>query len=357
MLSASKRLTWKACAWLLYGAGALRFVDREASGHRFVLAYHRVIPRADEDRSFVQPGMYVTGESFRMQMRYLQARYRVVPLDELVSLKGGNACAITFDDGWRDTYTTAFPILREHGLPATVFVATNLVGSGRWPWPDRICFYIHRASPIAFSAAFEAAWRDHVGTPSGVRIAPGDRFDTAEMVLRRLKRLELDVLTRVMSRVDECFQTFNAVLHQEPPWLTWNEAREMAEHGMSFGSHTANHVILTSVPLPDARREITDSRSELASRLGRPVVAFCYPNGAYNADIIRVVAEAGYQYAVTTDGGSLERSAGPLRLNRMMIHDDVSSSHALFACALAGVYGFRYFLPSNRRRGTTSSPW
>jgi peptidoglycan/xylan/chitin deacetylase (PgdA/CDA1 family) len=124
----------------------------------------------------------------------------------------------------------------------------------------------------------------------------------------------------------------------------------MAEHGISFGSHTENHVILTSVPLAEARHEIFDSRSTLSARIGRPVTAFCYPNGAYGPDIVQTVAEAGYRYAVTTRTGPLERSAGPFELNRIMIHDDISHSPALFACTLAGLSGFRQAWQASSRR-------
>ena len=66
-----------------------------------------------------------------MHIRYLRAHYDVVPLEDLISTGSDNACAITFDDGWRDNYVTAFPILRAHGVPATIFLATNLVGTDR----------------------------------------------------------------------------------------------------------------------------------------------------------------------------------------------------------------------------------
>ncbi len=124
----------------------------------------------------------------------------------------------------------------------------------------------------------------------------------------------------------------------------------MAEQGISFGSHTENHVILTNVLPSEARREILDSRSALATRVGRPVTAFCYPNGAYEPEIVRMVADAGYQCAVTTKSGPLERSAGPFELNRIMIDDDIANSPALFACTLAGLSGFSQVWPGGSRR-------
>jgi peptidoglycan/xylan/chitin deacetylase (PgdA/CDA1 family) len=345
-----RRLAWKSAAALLFHGGVIDFRPRSGSGRRFILAYHRVIPNDSQDLLFVQPGMYVTAETFDMHLCYLLAHYEVVPLETLLTMEEGDACAITFDDGWRDNYDTALPILRQHSVPATVFLATSLVGSKRWPWPDRICFYVHRVSAGEFSAAFESAWQDEAREPLGASMASRDRFAAAEKVLRRLKRLDHGLLTRVVARIDDRFAGLDAALHEQRPWVTWEEALEMEEQGISFGSHTENHVILVNVPPAEARQEIVKSRNVLSARLGRPVTAFCYPNGSYNSSIVRMVAEAGYRCAVTTKSGLLDRSAGPLESNRIMIHDDISSSRALFACTLAGLSGFRQMWPVGRGR-------
>ena len=343
--------TRKALAGFLFHGQVLQLLPRAVSGRRFIVAYHRVIPDDSGDLSFVQPGMYVTSDTFEMHLHHLQARYAVVPLEQLVAMQDGDACAITFDDGWRDNYATAFPLLRQHGLPATVFLATNLVGTARWPWPDRVCFYVHLAAPADLSAVLEPAWREEVGTSFGTSVPSGDRFAAAEEIVHRLKRLGHDVLTRVVGRLDDRFTDLDVALHQQRPWLTWEEAREMAEHGISFGSHTENHVILTKVPLLEARHEIIHSRTELSTRLGQPVTAFCYPNGAYNPDIVRMVAEAGYQCAVTTKSGSLQCPARPFELNRILVHNDISSTQAMFACALAGLGNLRQLWPGRDRQG------
>lgn len=336
-----KRQTRKAIAGLLFHSRLITLLSHSGSGRRFILAYHRVVPEDSEDVSFVQPGMYVTDGTFDMHLRYLLAHYDVVPLEDLISRQQGDACAITFDDGWRDNYVTAFPILRAHGVPATIFLATNLVGSTRWPWPDRISFYIHKTSPAAFSETFESAWRQETGEPLNVAASSADAFAAAEEVLQRLKRVEHRLLQRIVARIDDSFEKLNADLHGQRPWMTWKQAMEMGRHGISFGSHTENHVILTNVSPAEARAEIVNSGTALASRFGKPTTAFCYPNGSYSPEVVRMVADAGYRCAVTTRSGLLESSAGAFELRRIMLHDDISSSRPMFACTLAGLSGVR----------------
>lgn len=83
-----------------------------------ILTYHSVGDRPHE--------MNVAPDSFRFQMRWLADYCEVLPLE--VVAKEARGVAITLDDGYRDNVTHALPILRELGLPATVFLATARMG-------------------------------------------------------------------------------------------------------------------------------------------------------------------------------------------------------------------------------------
>src|SRR5438477_1528660 len=102
-----------------------------------VLAYHKVSP---DPHPFFEPDHPT---AFEQHMRFLSRCYRVMPLMELVerNRRGDiphRAVAITFDDGYRDNYQYAFPILKKYGLPATIFVTTGAIETGKLLWHDRI---------------------------------------------------------------------------------------------------------------------------------------------------------------------------------------------------------------------------
>jgi len=96
-----------------------------------VLMYHRVLSDARPD---VDPGMYVTSTAFERHLRLLKSRYELVTIDAFGEWMAGRQqyarppCAITFDDGWRDNYDVAFPLLRRYEAPATVFLVTGWIG-------------------------------------------------------------------------------------------------------------------------------------------------------------------------------------------------------------------------------------
>lgn len=98
-----------------------------------VLMYHRVLNHDEIPKDF-ESGMYVTTDAFELQLAHLVDAYDVVSLDTLIDgVEQGRtsskpACAITFDDGWLDNYTNAFPLLKRFEVPATVFLVTSQIG-------------------------------------------------------------------------------------------------------------------------------------------------------------------------------------------------------------------------------------
>ena len=141
---------------LLVRTGA---VDRVRSGWNnnkaVVLLYHRVL----DDKAIpadIDPGIYVTRTAFERQLQYISEHHEVLSLDSLLEWLNAERttyrppCVLTFDDGWIDNYEVAFPLLRRYGIPATIFLITDLVGTQDMvSWPQ-----VHemRASAISFGS-------------------------------------------------------------------------------------------------------------------------------------------------------------------------------------------------------------
>ncbi|MGA2596129.1 MAG: polysaccharide deacetylase family protein [Bryobacteraceae bacterium] len=96
--------------------------------------------------------------------------------------------------------------------------------------------------------------------------------------------------------------------------MTKAEIITLDRMGMEIGSHTVNHAILPQLPLERARLELIESRKMLEDVLGKPVPAFCFPKGEFNAQTCRLARNAGYQVARTTVGFRTEREFNPSRM-------------------------------------------
>lgn len=124
-----------ALSFLLYFSGIIPLYVYLLRGYfkkhiAIVLMYHRISDDSDE------PHITVTTRNFERQIAYLKRNFNIVSLDEMVDVYMHNkqlekdTVAITFDDGYRDNYTDAYPILKKYNVPATVFIATGCIGKG-----------------------------------------------------------------------------------------------------------------------------------------------------------------------------------------------------------------------------------
>jgi len=104
-------------------------------GSLVVLMYHRVLPKDSPARRTEQPGMYVSPETLDLHLGELKRHFELVHLDDWLRRAEARstlprlACAITFDDGWRDNYDFALPVLARHGAPATIFLVSSYIGT------------------------------------------------------------------------------------------------------------------------------------------------------------------------------------------------------------------------------------
>jgi peptidoglycan/xylan/chitin deacetylase (PgdA/CDA1 family) len=305
-----------------------------------ILTYHHVLPAGDHLIDFIQPGMYVTEKIFEKHIEYLSQKYTIIPLYRLHDIHAENTCIITFDDGWADNYQYAFPILRKFNVPATIFVSTNLINTINWPWPDRIGYYLRNATIhnlTELSKLINGMKKSFKACPSGpVWIGDHGKYITSEYMISYLKQLPHETLSEIMEVIDSYMEPLGGQLKYKRPWLTWDEIRDMSEQGISFGSHTHNHIILTKTTMEDAREEINLSKKILFEKLHHCVNMFSFPNGDYNEKLIDILKDQQFEFAVTTRSGSIDKSENLLTLRRFMIHNDMTKTIPMLVFRLSG---------------------
>lgn len=307
-----------------------------------ILMYHRVIPR-DRAEAGMQPGMYVEPASFAMQLEFLAKYFTVVPLAELLSSPfnaGQNGasrprCAITFDDGWVDFYDHAFPLLQRFSLPTTVFLPTDFIGTSDWFWTDRLTRLV----------LMRAAEQSHLTAAAGLSellytllALSGPVESQVEAAIHLLKPLRNEEIEEPLTGYAALLGTSSA--SHDRAFLSWEEVAEMQRSGLiSFGSHTAGHRILTTLTATEVREELDRSKQALLAHgaVSPEFIPFCYPNGNFDEQIAAMVRECGYSLAVTTREGWNDSKSLLFTLNRVAIHEDMTSTAAMFGCRIAGI--------------------
>jgi len=340
-----------AVAVALDGAKAekLAALTGGSSRHPLVVGYHQVVSEFRPDSRFGITAMQTSCEMLENHLDWIGRRYEFVSLDEIGSYyETGKpfsrpVAAVTFDDGYRDVYLNAFPILKRKGVPAAVFVVTDLVGTGRPPLHDRLYSVLVKAferwdQPSRTLAERLARLNMAPTNTRKVRLANSNVFSTMRALIDTLNHSEITALTR---SVELEFPDPSPSLEETTP-LTWEMVREMSEAGLTIGSHTKSHALLTAEETDRVLDEVMQSRATLQSRLGVVPRHFAYPDGRFNARTAKAVA-TGYQFAYTTCRHQL--SAYPLvTIPRKMLWENSctsasgSFSPAVMNCQVHGVF-------------------
>jgi len=297
-LSGLRTLVRLAYVTTLFLFGYLRRARRKLleRGAIVVLTFHRVLDDESYKRSNSLPGIVIREETFHQLLKYLVQQCDPVCLDGAVPGVRSTKLrvAVTFDDGWQDNFHSAFPIARDYGLPFSVFICPGLVGQNAPFWPEQVSalLRINGASQTKIEEVIE-----------NLKQQPATCRDAYLESLRKTSN-------RNWSDASGADQL-----------LTWDDIRKMRAEGVSFGSHTYTHQLLTTISPKSAAKELYQSKSTIEAELGEPCVTFAYPNGDCSLHTRQWVSDAGYSKAVTTRKGAWTAEGDPLSIPRLNVSE------------------------------------
>ena len=289
--------------------------------------------------------MYVEPKTFETHIIYLKKYFQIVPLSEATNNYGKSfpskrkpICILTFDDGWFDFYKYAYPILKTHVVPATVFLPTKFIGTKDQFWTDvltQLCYGKQqgeggrRKNPISSNPVI------------GLLESSSGTLETRlERSIEMMKLLTQEDIKQILADLSERWGIVPTPRGRD--FLTWDEVREMHRSGLvSFGSHTVTHRILTTLRDDEIDWELQQSKDRLVAEgvVDNSFLPFAYPNGSYNDRIKDLLKKHGYNLAVTTKKGWVRYSdkAKMFELARIGIHQDMTSTDAMFGCRIAKI--------------------
>lgn len=311
-------------------APLFRFLSSgKGQGKLSIFIFHRVL---------AQPDCLLPGEpdarQFDWMVRFISRNFRVLPFGNAVNLlsegnlPAGTAC-ITFDDGYRDNYEVALPILQRYGVPATFFIATSFLAGGRM-------------------------WNDDV--IEAVRILPETEIDWSAY---NLDRVDLTTISKRRKAIESTLDKLKYQPHSQRAataralareagvddyselMMRPDDVRALRVAGMEIGGHTRSHPILRNLHDTDAYTEISEGKREVESILGEPIRVFAYPNGNPQHDLgpshVEMLRELGFSAAATTEQAIANTGTDPLLMPRFTPWDRTPARFgARCTLALAG---------------------
>jgi tetratricopeptide (TPR) repeat protein len=285
-----------------------------------ILNYHRIRSNDFQLSNAFDDGVYVLdAEEFTRQMKWIKNNTLVLSEKDLLDCYRNGifyppntampCVLVTFDDGYRDNYTVAFPILKFYQIPAILFVATQMVNSRQLSWWDIIAYLIKRCTkPLLNYDGRQFSMIDH-------------KKDAIAFFQMRMKQQPYEQTKYLLSELSEaCEVALPDIDLMDKEILTWEQIREMAQNQFTIGSHTHTHRVLSTINASSQKEEMILSKLVIEEKIGRPVSSISYPVGEIRyitAETSAVAASAGYLFGFTANTGVNDwKSIQPLTIRR-----------------------------------------
>ena len=352
-VQAARRAGKGVAALALHYSGArqlLSTVQRRAVGGRrvLILSYHRVVADFDDEARRSLPTLNIEQRTFRKHLEVLQESHDIVGLEEALSVLDGSRSAardvavITFDDGYRDVFTHAFPVMRDLRVPGVVYVPSAFAGTERRLGHDRLHAALVQMRRRGLSAM-------SVGVGGGGERWLLDALEGGAPPAVALERLIARHPTPGLFKLADALEDRLDLARVRPADgqlpMTWEMLREMDAHGVITGAHTAEHTVLTHQRLDEARREIAQCKAVLERGVRKPVRHFAYCNGYYSAGVAQALKAEGFVSAATTEDMPNAPGVDPFALKRKVLWEGSSCgvlgfySRPLVACQFEDTFG------------------
>ncbi|WP_109125844.1 polysaccharide deacetylase family protein [Dyella sp. C11] len=311
-----------------------------------ILAYHRIMPVPDPAHyDFDMELISTTPEEFREQMTLVKERYRPMRLSDVAAaINAGDALppdavVVTFDDGYDDNYRIAYPILKELGVPATFFISTGHIDSGR---PYAYDWLVH----MILLADTPRLQLPELGIDVPMPATRDERRALATHVLDSMKEISALEQTAMTRRLEgEWNMPSEHARPEDCRPMTWDQLREMRSAGLEIGSHGVNHWMLSKLPREELEREVFDSRNALLRELGPMPLLMSYPvgsNRAFDKQVIEVTRDAGFDLACSyISGTNLQPANNRYSLYRIAVERYYGKAWFAALLTMPGIIGYQ----------------
>ena len=298
--------------------------------------------------------MYVRPETFEMQMEYLKKVFEILPLEELIQRKTNKKndlgskpfISITFDDGWFDNLENAIPVLESLKIPATIFLPTAYIGTGKIFWADQLAINLESfrlnhthlnviSSRLTEKLDITDIKSDILGyiNMNGREGGYSHRKNILDSLVEKLKIPTSDNRRDILKIISTTAKEFcKPPPTSSPMFLNWDQVRKISDNSLfTFGLHSHQHELMTKLNPEQRKDDILQCLQTFREQKVSHLPVFCYPNQDMNEETNKMLGDFGIPYSL---GSISNMTNGHISFCRTGIHEDISSSKSLFSFRL-----------------------
>ena len=271
-----------------------------------VLAYHRVCDIPKDQYFFDYELISADCENFEYQVLYAKRYFNPISMAQLVDYIEGKAelpkrpLLFTFDDGFDDNFLAAYPILKKHKVPATLFISTDYIDTTKTIWFDKLVAFIlnMQSGELRIKELNKCYQLDE---------SQANRREVAFDILSAIKRVSNNVRHQILENIFKNSDvSLDAIDFEQSKMMTWAQIKEMNQSVISIGSHTGSHPILTMLTDEELSHELVDSRLKIEEHLEQSIDSISYPNGGkydFSNKVLKQTKRSGYKVGFSYIGG------------------------------------------------------
>lgn len=319
--------------------------------HPVILMMHRVIDSKEQARLPHNNPLCIDKNTFADLLVFLKKHFDIVDLEEAISSTPSlkPKLALTFDDGWKDNLVHAFPLLKQHKVPATIFLSTDYIGNNRGFWWQSIAGRLWEEPQSIDQAALQKALQRNSMTLNPALFDKHKSSGKSFLILAFIHSLK-DLEPQTLQLLAESFFYDNT-----PDAMDWSDIRYLEESGLiKFGPHGHQHFILTQLDQSACAEDLQKSDALMTEKCSKPLKIYCYPNGNNNSYIHSLLNELGYSHALSTQPGLISDGQNNFCLPRIDVSQRAAEQPGLLAWRI--LQGSRIAVPTIEPQQLRSLP-
>jgi peptidoglycan/xylan/chitin deacetylase (PgdA/CDA1 family) len=272
--------------------------------------------------------MSVSLTTFTKHLDYVLKHYHVISLQKLVqSLNDGNlplsSVAISFDDGFADNFYCAYPLLKEHNIPATIFLSTDCIGNEKPIWIQKLCYLINTFGVKKVIETMNGLEKD-VAIVNSQSVVDSDKDLHTAVEDYLAYSLTISKRENILDKLYQAFDVSSKdVFSKNNVFLNWSQIKQMHEDGIDFGNHGKTHSPLSALSQKEQAKEIRYSKGMIEDNLKSDFIPFAYPFGQlkdFSIETKEIIRNSGHSSILTAMPTLIHRDSSPFELGRIPIY-------------------------------------
>jgi len=279
-----------------------------------VLMYHGVTAKNNPITNFDHK--HVDKGKFEKHLIYLKKHYNIISLQDFLEWKKKKklihktSVMLTFDDGYKNCHTQLLPILKKQNIPATIFLPTKYIGKGV-AWYDAAAYMISETTKEIIKIKDRTYYIRNSKEKRATLVILKKEF------YKNPKNKEI-ILKEIKEQTEITPQKCN---YEDLTFMSWNDCREMQFAGVTFGSHSVFHEMMTNLSENEVEKEIKYSKETIEKNLNNKCTVFSYPFGKNNIIIRKSLEKQNYSLGFTTTYGKNTSCTNNYKIKRIGLNN------------------------------------